>query len=395
MQTDHSLLPSAPIGGAYHAALDRAAGTLTQALFAADDWAAAPHADVAAAIEAASENTRIAWRGDWAVFRAWVIGAACEHYPDPRLRLRLPILPDVVVAFVRDMRRGVDGAQPRKPATIRRYLSTLSALHRMLNIPDPTKASAVASAVKTAARGSGDQRQAAPLRWREIERLLDILPDTLIGLRDKALIAVGHDTMARRSELVAVTVADVVWRDTDALIALHPSKGDSEAKASFRYVGPRATTALRAWVQAAGRTEGPLFTAVPYGSESRMATGRTSRRKDALLDARPLEPLHVNEIIKAAVAALAEHAGEITLPTRYAERRKVVRAFAKDYSGHSLRVGAAQDMAAEGISTAAILLAGGWANERMVKVYTRELTALDGGMAQYHRQRKPHGGDAK
>jgi hypothetical protein len=39
-------------------------------------------------------------------------------------------------------------------------------------------------------------------------------------------------------------------------------------------------------------------------------------------------------------------------------------------------------MAAAGVSTAAILQAGGWSDERMVKRYIRRLSALEGGMAQ-------------
>lgn len=136
MQSAHSsLLPSQHVS-TYQSALDRVPGALARALFAGDDWVVSEHSAIAAAIEAASPNTRTAWRCDWAVFRAWATGAAAEHYPDERLRLRLPVLPDVLVAFVRDMRRGVAGGAPRKPATIRRYLSTLSALHRRPSLPD-------------------------------------------------------------------------------------------------------------------------------------------------------------------------------------------------------------------------------------------------------------------
>ena len=58
-------------------------------------------------------------------------------------------------------------------------------------------------------------------------------------------------------------------------------------------------------------------------------------------------------------------------------------AYARHDSGHSLRVGAAQDMAAVGIGTEAILQAGGWKNERMVRRNIRKLGALEGGMAQF------------
>jgi hypothetical protein len=89
-------------------------------------------------------------------------------------------------------------------------------------------------------------------------------------------------------------------------------------------------------------------------------------------------------IVKLAVARLAEARGELVVgegsPT---ERQRALLASARDYSGHSLRVGAAQDMAAVGIGTAAILQAGGWKDERMVRRYIRKLGALEGGMAQF------------
>lgn len=371
----------------YSPELGRVQSVLTRKLLAEDDWAISAHAAIALAVEAASENTRIAWRQDWAVFRAWLTGPAKMHYPDERLRIRLPVLPDVLVAFVRDMRAGVEGVASRKPATVRRYLSTLSALHRMLDIPDPTKSSVVASAIKTASRGAGDQHQAAPLRWDDIKTLFGVLPDTTIGLRDKALLAVGHDSMARRSELVAFDISDVTFRQVDALIALRPLKTDPEGKVSWRYLGPETVRVLRAWLTQSGLSEGPLFTMVARGGYAACSRRTVEGTREALPYGRRLDVEHVSMIVKTAAAVLAEHRGELELPTSYAERRKVVRAYAKDYSGHSLRVGAAQDLVEKGIGMPAIMLAGGWSSEGMVRRYTRQQSALESGMAQYHRPR--------
>ena len=57
-------------------------------------------------------------------------------------------------------------------------------------------------------------------------------------------------------------------------------------------------------------------------------------------------------IVKLAVARLAEARGELVVGEGV--RQRALLAYARDYSGHSLRVGAAQDMAAVGIGTAAI-----------------------------------------
>jgi integrase/recombinase XerD len=97
-----------------------------------------------------------------------------------------------------------------------------------------------------------------------------------------------------------------------------------------------------------------------------------------------LAAAQVNVIIKLAVARLAEAWGELVVGEGSpVERQHALLAYARDYSGHSLRVGAAQDMAAVGIGTAAVLQAGGWKDERMVRRYIRKLGALEGGMAQF------------
>jgi len=52
-------------------------------------------------------------------------------------------------------------------------------------------------------------------------------------------------------------------------------------------------------------------------------------------------------------------------------------------SGHSCRVGAAQDLLAEGFSLAEIMEAGRWKSERMPARYTENQAAARGGMAQF------------
>ena len=53
----------------------------------------------------------------------------------------------------------------------------------------------------------------------------------------------------------------------------------------------------------------------------------------------------------------------------------------KDISGHSGRVGCAQDMAAFGIELSAIMQAGRWKTATMVSRYTEKLVARRGGAA--------------
>jgi hypothetical protein len=125
---------------------------------------------------------------------------------------------------------------------------------------------------------------------------------------------------------------------------------------------------------------------VPPGcsATARPASATAGAGRAVLRQGQRLAAAQVNVIVKLAVARLAEARGELAVGEGSpAECQRTRLAFAKDYSGHSLRVGAAQDMAAVGIGTAAILQAGGWKDERMVRRYIRKLGALEGGMAQF------------
>jgi site-specific recombinase XerD len=59
----------------------------------------------------------------------------------------------------------------------------------------------------------------------------------------------------------------------------------------------------------------------------------------------------------------------------------------KDVSGHSLRVGMAQDLVAADMDMASVMQAGGWTTPRMVARYTEKLTARRGAVARYYSNR--------
>ena len=53
-------------------------------------------------------------------------------------------------------------------------------------------------------------------------------------------------------------------------------------------------------------------------------------------------------------------------------------------SGHSMRVGAAVDMAENGIDLVPIMHAGGWKSPSMVVRYTQQIDLLKSGMARLY-----------
>jgi hypothetical protein len=54
-------------------------------------------------------------------------------------------------------------------------------------------------------------------------------------------------------------------------------------------------------------------------------------------------------------------------------------------SGHSLRVGMAQDLVAANLDIASVMQAGGWRSPTMVARYTEKLTAQRGAVARFYR----------
>jgi integrase len=102
-----------------------------------------------------------------------------------------------------------------------------------------------------------------------IARMLAACPDTLIGLRDRALIALGFAGAFRRSELLALEMADLSAVSDGLRVIIRRSKTDPEAKGQEIAI-PRGTRlrpveTLQAWLAAAAISDGPVFRPVGKG----------------------------------------------------------------------------------------------------------------------------------
>jgi integrase len=103
--------------------------------------------------------------------------------------------------------------------------------------------------------------------------MLDLCPDTLIGLRDRALLSFGLASAMRRSELRALLLEDLTWVDDGVRVLIRRSKTDQEGEGQEIAV-PRGlklcpVAALRAWLDAAAIASGPVFRAVSLGGKAR------------------------------------------------------------------------------------------------------------------------------
>ena len=292
----------------------------------------------ASARGALSGNTERAMRSDLAIYAAW-----CAERELPAL----PARAETIAAFVDAM------AKLRAPATVRRYVASIAAAHRALGLGKTAKAEPVRRALQRMHRRKGRrQEQAKGLTGALRERLLDATGEGLIDARNRALLAVAYDTLLRRGELVALQVADIVEEvDGAATVLVRRSKADPEGRGATVYLARDSVALVREWLQRSGVREGRLFRS--------LARGAVGERLDAS---------QVPRIFKA----MAERAG---LPVEVVQH----------ISGHSTRVGAAQDMVASGIGMAAILHAGRWKTPAMVNRYGEGLLARRSGAAQLAR----------
>jgi site-specific recombinase XerD len=128
----------------------------------------------------------------------------------------LPAEPKVVADFLmQTVRQGI------KSSTIRRKVSSISAIHRLSSFDDPTKHSEVRITQRKIYRQLGTRfNQAYPITRTLLNRLLATCGNDLHGLRDRALLLVAYDSMRRRSELISLRVEDIEWLADDGAIIL-------------------------------------------------------------------------------------------------------------------------------------------------------------------------------
>lgn len=283
-----------------------------------------------------SANTLRAQRADGAVFQAFCEGRAEAHLPADPLTIR---------AFIdHEVKEG------KKPATVRRYIATIGRAHIGAGLMNPCSSEAVRLGLKKMGREtSARQAQARALGWKEIKEFIESAGEGLRADRERAMLCVAYETLARRAELVALDVRDVEFLPNGTGNALiRRGKTDAEGQGRVTYLSRETVRWLKIWLEHAKIEEGAVF---------RRLVGRGQIGG-------PLNPGSIAPIFKRV-------AQWIGMPER----------FVAEISGHSTRVGAAQDLAELDIDLAGITQAGGWKSPRMPLQYAESINAARSGMA--------------
>lgn len=286
-----------------------------------------------------ADATLRAYRGDAVVFEAW-----CERYGFRSL----PASPEAVAGFLT-----AEAEAGRAASTIGRRCAAIRYAHKLAGEPDPTDNEDVRATVKGIRRRIGTApNQKAAATAEILAALLMRTPDTLTGKRDRALLALGFAGAFRRSELVALDVADL-REDQDGLrVLVRRSKTDQEGQ-GFEKAIPhgrhiRPVALLREWLDAAGITEGPVFRPVSRSGRVR-GVGKLSTLPR-------LTTQSVADIIK-----------------RYA---KAAGLDASTFGAHSLRAGFVTSAAERGADLARIMDTSGHRDPRTVVGYIRRANAF-------------------
>lgn len=272
-------------------------------------------------------STRQAYAADWNRFGVW-----CRAREAPAL----PATPELVALYLSALAdRGL------APPSIARALAAIAHAHRRAgHVPPHRAAGGMVIADMLAgirrARTDGPDRKAAADADVVMQLLWSIAGHRLAALRDRALIAFGMALAARRSELVALDVADLAWEENGLLVTIRRSKTDQDGDGAVVAVpeGRRLTPLahLRAWLDAASITEGPIFRPLWKGNrtrDARLSGHAVARIVQARALAAGLDPeRYAGHSLRAGFVTAAARAGADVWKIQQVSRHKSIQVLA-------------------------------------------------------------------
>lgn len=239
---------------------------LGNALVVPGDWTPGSVTPLAAEVEAArsyrlrarSANTLRAYASDWRQFEDWCWGRGLEP---------LPAAPEVVATYLASLARA-----GRADSTVTRHLAAITWRHRHGGVPPPS-ARDTHQLIADTLSGIRREQRARPTRKKAAIGAKDLAgmiarADGLStrAVRDRAILALGLAAALRRSELVALQLADVQLVEQGLTVRVGHSKTDQEGEGATIAVPAGKTLKpvahLNAWLAARGGAPGPLFTRV-------------------------------------------------------------------------------------------------------------------------------------
>jgi site-specific recombinase XerD len=282
-----------------------------------------------------AKATQDAYASDWRIFGSWCRARGLSP---------LPASAESLCAFLAD-----EASAGRRASTLGRRLAAIRYFHCAAGHDTPTGDERVKSVLSGIRRTIG----AAPVRKKAAtaDIVIAMAPTaaTLRDLRNRAIILLGFAGAFRRSELVALNVEDLEQAPEGMLVTLRRSKTDQEGLGR-RVAIPRGevacpVAALRAWLDAAGITEGAIFRRIVNKCAQRL----TDRR---------LAPRNVAAVVKQGAARLGFDPST--------------------FGGYSLRAGFVTSAVKRGANLIKITDVTGHRSLEMLRTYSRDAEAFVG-----------------
>lgn len=228
----------------------------------------------------------------------------------------------------------------RAVATMERRIYSIRKIHALFGYPDPCASADAQIAIRRFKRSKPNRpRQVLGISHETLLVMLESQPETLHGIRNSALLSLGFDFLTRRSELSALRAQDITFlADGTVQGLIRRSKNDQLGLGRTAFGSRRSAQLLETWLGAKDKKIPWLFSPIA---------------KNTCIN-RPLSTSQIRLIIKAAARDSGRAADEVD-----------------EISGHSLRIGAAQELMMRGLDMSAIMRADGWKTTDVVARYVQ------------------------
>lgn len=313
-----------------------------------------------------ARNTLDAYKSDWADFHAWCIKRQCRCFPaDPR----------DVADYLEDRatnswigplgkNKKLQEKQPLKWNSLQRRLTTISKMHKQLNLPFNPNDQAIKDTLSGIKRKLSEEQvhrieetRKSPTLIDEIRKMIQAIPvekegrDHLIGIRDRALLLIGFAGALRRSEIAKIHLEHLTFVK-EGIELLIPWSKTGRRDIAIPYGSNPETCPVRTvqdWIKAAGINEGPLFRPI----------NKWGQMQDSA-------------ITDKAVVLVIQRNPYIMEKVRSAVEKNSVTSEVPNFGGHSLRAGFVTQSILNGVPEHVIMAHTGHKKSDTLKKYIRQ-----------------------
>ncbi|QWD11284.1 tyrosine-type recombinase/integrase [Polynucleobacter paneuropaeus] len=265
------------------------------------------------------------------------------HFCDDDVVSPLPAEPQDVARYISKLT-----SSGLKSSSIRIAIASISSIHKLNSLDDPTQHPTVKIELRRMHRALGRfSQQAFGITAPILEKMLGVTANNLRGARDRALLLLAYDSMCRRSEIVSLRIADIqidkLENQFQMKVRLRKSKTDQELQVKWIFLTQRSADALSLWLSQGKLKDGYLFRGI----------------NNAIDITQELKSSQINRIYK-----------------RLAKDANLPKEIIDHISGHSMRVRAAQDLLRSGASMPMIMNKGRWSKTDTVMRYLENTSSF-------------------